>query len=106
MRDFKTYTNQEIVKELSDGNDSRRKWIIELFKNEADEIKRVKKCKVWQDGNHPVLLDTNKMIDDRLNYVHQNPVEQGLVYKAEDYVYSSAIDYFGGKGLLDIEMID
>ena len=35
------------------------------------------------------------------NYVHNNPVEEGLVYKAEDYVYSSAIDYSGQKGLID-----
>jgi len=105
MRDFKTYTNQEFVKDLSEGKDSRRKWIIELFKNRADEIKRIKNYKVWQDGNHPVLLDTNKIIDDRLQYTHQNPVVQGLVYNAEDYLYSSAIDYCGGKGLLEIELI-
>lgn len=35
------------------------------------------------------------------NYVHNNPVEEGLVYKAEDCVYSSAIDYSGQKGLID-----
>ena len=30
-----------------------------------------------------------------------NPVEEGLVYKPEDYVYSSATDYAGQKGLID-----
>lgn len=33
--------------------------------------------------------------------MHQNPVESGLVYKAEDYVYSSTRDDTGEKGLLD-----
>ncbi len=35
------------------------------------------------------------------NYKFHNPVEEGLVFHAEDYPYSSAIDYTGEKGLLD-----
>jgi hypothetical protein len=42
----------------------------------------------------------------REDYLHDNPVEHGVVFRAEDYVFSSAIDYCGGKGLLDIEMIE
>ena len=37
----------------------------------------------------------------KINYVHQNPVEEGLVFRAEDYLYSSPADYAGEKGLLD-----
>jgi hypothetical protein len=33
------------------------------------------------------------------------PVEAGLVFRAEDYVYSSASDYAGDKGMLDIFVI-
>ena len=41
-----------------------------------------------------------------MNYMHNNPVDSGLVEKPEDYLYSSAIDYVGkGKGLLDIHPI-
>jgi hypothetical protein len=40
-----------------------------------------------------------------LDYLHNNPVEEGLVFRAEQYVYSSAVDYAGGKGLLDIMLI-
>jgi putative transposase len=36
------------------------------------------------------------------NYIHQNPVEAGFVNEAEHWKYSSAIDYCGGKGLLDV----
>jgi len=38
--------------------------------------------------------------------LHNNPVEGGIVRESHDYVYSSAIDYVGGKGLLPIELID
>ena len=33
------------------------------------------------------------------------PFEEGLVFKAEDFVYSSAIDYAGEKGILDVFVI-
>jgi hypothetical protein len=38
--------------------------------------------------------------------IHLNPVEEGLVFRTEDYVYSSAIDYAGEKGMLDIFVIE
>lgn len=36
-----------------------------------------------------------------ISYIYQNPVEAGLVFRAEDYRYSSAIDYSDEKELLD-----
>ena len=33
--------------------------------------------------------------------MHNNPVEEGVVFRPEDYKYSSAQDYAGEKGLLD-----
>lgn len=55
---------------------------------------------------HPVELSDNKMQDERLNYIHNNPVKAGYVYKPEDYIYSSAIDYCDERGLLDIVRIE
>lgn len=37
--------------------------------------------------------------------IHNNPVRSGIVWKAEDYIYSSAINYTGRKGILDIDLI-
>jgi hypothetical protein len=45
------------------------------------------------------------MLDQKLNYLHQNPVDAGFVNKAEDYTYSSAGDYSDKKGMLDIILI-
>ena len=106
MRDFKTFTSKTIVNYLLENTDSRKEWILDIFKKEAERIKRNNHYKVWQDGNHPIQLDTTKMLEGRLNYLHQNPVEQGWVNNEEDYVYSSAKDYAGEKGLLEIEKIE
>ena len=40
---------------------------------------------------------------ERLNYLHDNPVRNGLVAEQWDYIYSSAGDYQGRKGLVNIE---
>lgn len=106
IRDFKKFTSKAIIKEIESIAESRKEWLLREFKAAGAPLKRIIKYKVWQDGNHPIELDTNKMLEQRLSYLHNNPVEHGIVFRAEDYLYSSAIDYCGGKGLLNIEMIE
>jgi hypothetical protein len=50
-------------------------------------------------------LWSNKVIDQKIDYIHMNPVKEGLVFRPEDYVYSSAPDYAGEKGLLDVIVV-
>ncbi len=45
-------------------------------------------------------------MDQKLNYTHENPVDAGIVEHAEDYLYSSARDYVGRKGLIDVDLIE
>lgn len=61
----------------------------------------------WQHENHSILLDTNEMLQQRLNYLHENPVRAGFVTKAEDWLYSSAIDYYteNEKGLFELVLL-
>jgi REP-associated tyrosine transposase len=47
----------------------------------------------------------HEMIDQRLDYLHNNPLEAGFVDEPEGYLYSSARDYAGNKGLIDIELL-
>ena len=105
LNDFKVYTSIEMIKSLKSGHDSRKSWLLNIFSEEAKRTRRALNYKVWRDGNHPVLLDDNKKIQQRLDYLHDNPVRAGIVSHCEDYVYSSAIDYSGGKGLLELELI-
>ena len=51
------------------------------------------------------ILFSNKFLEQKLEYIHDNPVKAGIVGKAEEYIYSSAKDYAGEKGLLDINTI-
>jgi hypothetical protein len=37
----------------------------------------------------------------KLNYIHLNPVRAGYTDKMQNWPYSSAVDYFGGKSVLN-----
>jgi putative transposase len=56
---------------------------------------------LWQQDNHPLELTTPEITHQKLDYLHYNPVMAGIVEKPEDYLYSSAIDYYTNrKGLI------
>jgi hypothetical protein len=61
----------------------------------------------WKQDNRPKVIFSPDFARQKLNYIHQNPVKAGWVRKAEDYLYSSAIDYHTGCncGLLEIDFI-
>jgi hypothetical protein len=53
-----------------------------------------------------IELATNEMMQQRIDYIHNNPVGSLFVTNASDGIYSSAVDYEGGKGLVDIYFLD
>ncbi len=44
----------------------------------------------WERGFDEVTIITEKMFQVKLKYIHNNPVKEGIVNRAEDYLYSSA----------------
>ena len=52
---------------------------------------------IWQNGNHPKETFSPQFTEQKIRYIHQNPVKEGIVLKAEEYLYSSARDYIGLK---------
>lgn len=102
LGDFKRFTSNKIVQAIKENpRESWKEWLIEQFEKAASKSSNVKHHQFWRHDNHPIELWSNKVIAEKINYVHNNPVDEGLVFHAEDYVYSSARDYSGEKGLLD-----
>lgn len=93
---------------MIEGNDreSRRNWMLWIFKKAGERNSNNKHYQFWRQDNHPIELSTNTMVSERLEYLHNNPVEAGIVKSPEEYLYSSACDYAGDKGLIDIELIE
>jgi REP element-mobilizing transposase RayT len=106
MRDFKKFTSKQIINTLlEDIQESRRDWLLNRFEYAGRNDKKIKKYKFWQDGNDAQLIYSNDYFEQKLNYIHKNPVKSEIVNCAEDYRYSSAIDYAGEKGLIDVLVV-
>jgi len=93
IRDFKKHTSKELIKAIQNINESRREWMMNKFSYEANRSGRTSNYKLWQDGFHPVILDTNTKLQQRLNYIHYNPIEAGFVKEEIDWVNSSYLAY-------------
>lgn len=103
---FKSMTSKQIVEVIKTENESRREWMLALFKKAALNNKRNKTYQVWQQHNHPIELDNAEIARQKLNYIHENPVKAQIVSNEEDYLYSSAKKYAGLPGFLKIDFLD
>ena len=102
LGDFKRFTSKAIVKSIKENpKESRKEYLLRAFKAAGNKASNVANFQFWQHHNHPIELWSNYVIFQKINYTHQNPVKAGYIIHPEDYLYSSAIDYAGGKGLLD-----
>lgn len=104
IRDLKGYTSKEILKLVETGIESRKDWMLHQFKFFAGQHSRNEKYQLWTHENHAMELSPYRprISQVKLNYIHENPVRAGIVARTEDYLYSSAVDYTGKKGLVDI----
>ena len=106
MRDMKRHTSKKILALIADDiQESRREWMLWMFGRAGQWNNNNEKYQFWQQDNHPVELATHEMLMQRLNYLHHNPIVSGAVSEPHHYLYSSAIDYCGGKGLLPLVMV-
>jgi REP element-mobilizing transposase RayT len=103
LRDFKKYTNKKILAAIeSNQQESRRKWLLDRCWFAGNNDSRIKNYRFWQEGNHVEQLYSYDFYKQKLNYIHNNPVRQEIVERPEDYLYSSARNYAGMEGLLDV----
>src|SRR5690606_757470 len=99
IRDFKKFTARTILQLIEQEPESRRQWMLQRFRYAGIPLQRVENYKFWQDGYHAIELTTNAMKEQKLDYLHQNPVTDLTVAAPEHYVFSSASNYAGNGGL-------
>ena len=68
------------------------KYCIEHKGLLANSFKRNKlsKNQVWQSGNYPEVIESEKFLDQKIEYIHNNAVLKEYVTKPEDWYWSSA----------------
>ena len=107
IRDFKKFTSVKMIQEIQQNTkESRQEWMLWMFRKLAEKCNKHQKYCFWQNEYHPIELSDNLMMQQKLDYIHHNPVVEGLVDDPEHYLYSSARDYAGSKGLISINFLD
>jgi len=107
-RDFKRLTSTAILEAIEMEPELRRDWMLKRFEHSSQTLKKLEKYQVWQSCSNPEFLDFREpmKVREQLNYIHENPVRDRIVRLPEEYVFSSAGDYKGRKGLVNIKVID
>lgn len=106
IRDFKKHTAKKLIKAIKDGPESRSQWMLNKFSYEANRTQRGSDYILWQEGYHAEQIETNQFLEQKLKYLHENPVKAGFVSEAEDFLYSSARNYAGEMGMFDVSILE
>lgn len=103
MRDLKKYTAKEVIKAIEENpRESRKEWMLWFMERAGKKNPNNKKRQFWQQHNQPIVLSNVYAFEQKLNYIHENPVKAGWVESEDEYLYSSARDYSEQKGLVKV----
>ena len=92
-KNYKSYTTREIKKLILQDN---RKYLLNLIISSYSK-KKGKYFQIWNQNNWPELVEDSNFFEQKLNYIHSNPVVKGYVEHEEDWIYSSARNYISNN---------
>src|SRR4029078_10048943 len=107
-RDFKKFTSKQIIAAIRNNErESRKDWMLSIFKQQGAKNRRNSEYQFWRQDNQPKECYSPQFSVQKLNYIHNNPVEAGIVENAEYYLYSSARSYCQGNEnqLLEVQFL-
>lgn len=102
MQRFKSYSAKRIVAFLEQSRAANVLELLALFKRPH---KTESVYQVWEEGNHPQLIQSQEVMRQKPDYIHYNPVKRGYVDRTEHWRYSSARNYTGLEGLIEVERV-
>jgi putative transposase len=79
IRDFKKFTSKKLIDNIA----KFEPQVLELFKTENG-------YRFWKDDNQPKIIESEKFLLQKMNYIHNNPVVKGYVARPEYWKWSSA----------------
>ena len=83
--------------------ESRKEWLLWMFERAGKQNATTTKRQFWQQNNQPIELWSEKVIKQKINYIHNNPIKSGFVNNAEDWKYSSARNFQDDHSVLKID---
>lgn len=104
MQSFKRHTAKTIIELLAN---TKKEWILNQFHYFKKKNKMESEFQVWQEGFHPQLLSLFDLINQKMQYIHQNPVRKGFVNDPKYWRYSSACNLdFEGNKLIKLDKLE
>lgn len=105
LRDFKRHTSKKVIETIENNpQESRKEWLLWMFKRAGTKNAATSKYQFWQHHNKPIELWSKKVIKQKIDYIHNNPVESGFVTNAIDWKYSSARNFQEDHTVLEIDI--
>ena len=105
IRDFKKFTSRSILDYMENDIESRKEWMLHQFKYYASRHTRNETYQVWKHENHPIELFTLAFIQQKIDYIHDNPVRAGYVVEPSHYLYSSASNYREVESIVEVDCL-
>jgi len=99
MMRFKSFTAKKILVYLDEHAPPAFVHQFDVFKKST---KSDRERQFWQEGSHPIVVDMPNIFDQKLEYIHYNPVARGYVERPEHWCYSSARNYAGLDSDVDV----
>ena len=99
MTSFNSFTARKLIDYMKQNN---IKTLLDQLAFYKKAHKKDREFQFWQEGMHPQLIENQEVLKQKINYIHQNPVKRGYIDQAEHWRYSSARNYIGQPGLIDI----
>jgi len=92
LRDIKSYTAKLLLAQIATEG---REWLLNQLRHYRAPHKSTE-FQVWQEGSHPQAIPSDEIMEQKLDYLHANPVKRGLVASPEHWRYSSAHAWLPG----------
>lgn len=91
VREFKSFTAREIV---ASAKAAGREALLNQLMLGKKRYKDESRHQVWQEGAHPQIIRDDDVLNQKIEYIHNNPVRRGYVDVPEHWRYSSARNYY------------
>jgi putative transposase len=102
---FSNLSLRERLKIIDYLEEQKRESLLAQLHFYREEHKKDREYQLWQEGSHPEVIVSERILEQKLLYMHYNPVRRGYVENPEDWRYSSARNYAGMEGLLQMKWI-
>lgn len=98
---FRSYTARQIIDYYQSQNNQ---FLLRQLKYHKLRHRTDRDYQLWQEGTHPQQIQGEAMMRQKIDYIHYNPVRRGYVDDPTHWRYSSARNYAGQVGLLEVEI--